>query len=235
VSFVSKNFMEQKATKLSPLFQIGEKAGAVWSDFAGWQVAEQYGDTAAEQLAVLGGAGMLDLSAGGKVIVQGDQAATTLSTLPATTSLAINEGAYLGNGVEVYRLRSDQFIFLTPPGGERRMIRKVETAAQSIDGLITVTDLTHGRAWIGLVGPRSAELLSRLCSLDFHPSSFPKGTAKQTSVARTTQLVVCHTFADKIAYSVIGGRSLAVYLWETILTVGRDLGMRPVGVKLWPG
>jgi heterotetrameric sarcosine oxidase gamma subunit len=229
--------MEQKAAKLSPLFQIGQQAGAVWGEFAGWQVAEHYGDPAAEQLAVLGGAGMLDLSPGGKVLVQGEQAGTVVSALLAETSLAINEGVNMGNGIELYRLRSDQFIFLTSPGGERQVITGLEAAAQDVDGLITMTDITHGRAWIGLVGPACAELLGRLCGLDFHPSSFSRGTAKQTSVAKTTQLVVCHDFAggETAAYSIIGARSLAAYLWETILVAGRDLGIRAVGLKMWPG
>jgi heterotetrameric sarcosine oxidase gamma subunit len=229
--------MEQRATKLSPLFQIGQQTGAVWGEFAGWQVAEHYGDAAAEQLAVLGGVGMLDLSAGGKVSVQCEKGDTAVNTLLVGTPLTINQGVYIGNGVEVYRLRSDQLIFLTSPGGERRVISWIETTAQNVDGLTTITDVTHGRAWIGLVGPASSELLSRLCGLDFHPSSFPKGTAKQSSVAKTTQMVVCHNYVDQetAAYSIIGARSLAAYLWETILVAGRDLEVRPVGLKMWPG
>jgi sarcosine oxidase gamma subunit len=73
-----------------------------------------------------------------------------------------------------------------------------------------------------------------LCGLDFHPAAFPKGSAKQSSVAKTTQLVVCHDLAETAAYSIIGGRSLAAYLWETILVAGRDLGVRPVGIHVWP-
>jgi heterotetrameric sarcosine oxidase gamma subunit len=227
--------MEQQASKLSPLSQLATQAGAVWSEFAGWQVADHYGNAAAEQTAALHHVGILDLSAGGKIMIQGERAETIISDLPSNPALTINQGANLGNGVEVYRLRGDQFILLTSPGGERRVVRRLETAAQSIGSLITITDVTHGRAWIGLVGPQSAELLSRLCGLDFHPSIFPKGTAKQTSVAKTTQLVVCHDFADTVAYSIVGGRSLAAYLWETILTAGRDLNARPVGLKIWPG
>lgn len=227
--------MERQAIKLSPLHQIIQQAGVSLGDFAGWQVADHYGDTAAEETAVHHHVGLVDLSAGGKVMIQGEQAETAVATLLAGTTLSINQGASLGNGVEAYRLRSDQFIFLTPPGGETRLMRQLETARQSVESLITITDITHGRAQIGLIGPHSAELLSRLCGLDFHPSVFPKGTAKQTSVAKTTQLVVYHDFADAVAYSVIGGRSLAAYLWETVLVAGRDLGGRPVGVRVWPG
>lgn len=226
--------MEPQAIKLSPLHQIIQQAGVSLGDFAGWQVVEHYSDTAAEETAARQHVGLVDLSANGKIMVQGEQAETAVATLLPGQSLAINQGANLGDGLEIYRLRSDQFIVLTQPGDEKRVAGQLETAAQRIEGLITVTDITHGRAQIGLIGPHSPELLSRLCGLDFHPSAFPKGTAKQTSVAKTTQLVVYHDFADAAAYSVIGGRSLAAYLWETILVAGRDLGVRPVGIHVWP-
>jgi heterotetrameric sarcosine oxidase gamma subunit len=224
--------MEAQAIKFSPLHQIEQQAGAIFGNSAGWQVVEHFGDTAAEQTAVLHQVGLVDLSANGKIMVQGEQAETAVATLLQNKSLAINQGANLGDGLEVYRLRRDQFMVFTQPGDEKGVMEQLETAVQSMDGLITVTDVTHGRAQIGLLGPQSAELLSRLCGLDFHPSVFPPGTAKQTSVAKTTQLVICHDIADTTAYSVIGGRSLAAYLWETILDAGLDLGVRPVGAMV---
>lgn len=226
--------MEPQAINLSPLTQAATAAGAVWDDFGQCRMATHYGDTAAEQTAVLQHVGLVDLSANGKIIIQGEHAETAVATLlPAPITLSINQGVNLDHGLELYRLRSDQFILLTAPGDEQRIVEQLETAAQAIAGLITVTDVTHGRAQLALIGPHSAELLSRLCGLDFHPASFPKGTAKQTSVAKTTQLVVCHDIADNMAYSVIGGRSLSAYLWETILAAGRDLGVRPVGIHVW--
>ena len=95
--------------------------------------------------------------------------------------------------------------------------------------LITVTDVTHGSAELWLIGPNSAELLSRLCGLDFHDSQFPSGTAKQSSVAKTTQLIIRRDLGEQPAYALIGGRSLAAYLWQTIMEAGQDLDIQPVG------
>jgi sarcosine oxidase gamma subunit len=77
----------------------------------------------------------------------------------------------------------------------------------------------------------SAELLGRLCALDFHPGQFPDSSARQTSVAKTTQLIIRDDLDDGrvLSYSVVGARSLGAYLWEAILDSGRDLDIRPLG------
>ena len=87
--------------------------------------------------------------------------------------------------------------------------------------MVTVTDVTHGRAQLRLSGARAAELLSRLCALDFHPDHFPDGAARQTSVAKTTQLVIRDDVDGGLSYSLIGARSLGGYLWRTILEAAR--------------
>ena len=94
-----------------------------------------------------------------------------------------------------------------------------------------MTDVTHGRAQFRLTGPGTVDLLSRLCALDFDDSRFPDGTARQTSVAKTTQLVIRDDLHEGTgpSYRLIGARSLAAYLWQTILEAGRDLGVRPLG------
>jgi heterotetrameric sarcosine oxidase gamma subunit len=112
----------------------------------------------------------------------------------------------------------------------------LEAAIATSGSFVTVTDVSHGRARLGLFGPGAALLLGRLCGLDFHDRAFPDGAARQSSVAKTTQLILRHDalLPDSPGtllpgYSVIGARSLAGYLWQTIMAAGSDLGLRPMG------
>ena len=61
--------------------------------------------------------------------------------------------------------------------------------------------------------------------------------AKQSSVAKTTQLIIRRDLGEQPAYALIGGRSLAAYLWQTIMEAGQDLDIQPVGnaVLVEPG
>jgi heterotetrameric sarcosine oxidase gamma subunit len=101
--------------------------------------------------------------------------------------------------------------------------------AQAATSLITVTEVTHANAELWLIGPHSAELLGRLCSLDFYASQFPNGAAKQSSVAKTTQLIIRQDRGGLPAYALIGPRSLASYLWQTVFEAGKDLGLQLMG------
>lgn len=94
---------------------------------------------------------------------------------------------------------------------------------------VTITDVTHGNAELRVVGPSASALLSKLCGLDFHAREFPNGAVKQSSLAKTVQIIARRDLGELPAYSLIGARSLAAYLWETILRAGEEFGIAPIG------
>ncbi len=163
---------------------------------------------------------LLDASDDGKIMVEGQQAAALMRAAWGIPALAIGAGAEVGSG-QVYCLRSDLFFVHTPPGIEKEVTRELDARAGEGFGLITVTDVTQGRAELRLVGPASADLLNQLCGLDFRPSVFPHLTAKFTSVAKTRQLVIRHDQDDLLSYAIIGARSLGDYLARVFLAAGQ--------------
>jgi heterotetrameric sarcosine oxidase gamma subunit len=214
--------------KLTPLYTIAQNLNAQFTEQAGWRVPLNFSDFEAEIAAARDKVALADCSANGKLTIEGQQAATFLQTIWEVSSLEIGKGVVMANG-EVYRLRADMFFISTPPGGEAQALQTLAGAAQSFADLITVTDITHGRAELRLVGPASAELLSRLCGLDFHPGMFSNLAAKQGSVAKTAQLIIRRDLGQIPAFSLIGSSSLGAYLWETIMQAGRDLAIAPIG------
>ncbi|MFQ5436180.1 MAG: sarcosine oxidase subunit gamma family protein, partial [Anaerolineae bacterium] len=163
----------------------------------------------------------------GKIRVEGMAAGQLL----AADELAINGGKQTTFG-RIYRLRRDLFFVTTAPDTVEEVAASLADQAANAESLITVTDVTHGNAELWLVGPQAAALLSRLCGLDFHDSRFPNGTAKRSSVAKTAQIIIRRDMVGKQtvpAYTLIGARSFAAYLWQTILAAGRDLSVQPVG------
>lgn len=217
--------------KETPLVATAQAAGATFTDEAGWQIADAFGNVDDEIAAARHTVALVDRSANGKILVEGEGATDALGAAWDVPSLAINEGATV-DAAAVYRLRDDVYFVSTPPGEEGTHLAALEAAAQESAGEVTVTDVTHGRSELHLIGPSAAELLGRLCGLDFHPAHFPDGTAKQSRVAKTNQIIIRRDVGGIVplpAYILIGGRSLAAYLWETILEAGRDLSATPAG------
>ena len=159
---------------------------------------------------------LADDSHRGKVLIHGRAVDRAMAALGIEAPTAVGQSARAGD-VAVYRLRADQLFINTAPGGEEGLLAAL-VGANSGDGgdMVTVTDVTHGRAQLRLSGRRAAELLSHLCAMDFHPDHFPNGAARQTSVAKTTQLVIRDDVDGVPSYWLVGARSLGAYLWATI-------------------
>jgi 4-methylaminobutanoate oxidase (formaldehyde-forming) len=212
--------MAEYMKKHTPIYEIAKKLEAEFAELDGWQVAQRFGQAADTAPVALS-----DQSHNGKIRIEGRAAGTMLDA----DELAVGESKAVEYG-RIYRLRRDLFFVSVAGDGGETAVTLTHQAANHPD-LITVTDVTHGNAELWLIGPSSAELLSRLCGLDFHDSQFPNGAAKQSSLAKTTQLIIRRDLNDVPAYALIGGRSLAAYLWQTIMEAGQDLGIQPIGLE----
>jgi heterotetrameric sarcosine oxidase gamma subunit len=217
-----------EAVKLTPIYDAAQGVKACFIERAGWQLPEVFTSVEEELRAARQSVVLADVSGKGKISVQGREAEAVLGQVWPLPPLAIGQGTAVPEG-RVYRLRADLFFVSTPPGAESDVLLRLTAAGHTAGDLVTVTDMTHGRAELRHIGPASAELLSRLCGLDFHPSAFPNLTARQSSLAKTTQLIIREDIGALPAYSLVGARSLGAYLWLAIMQAGRDLGIGPLG------
>ena len=209
--------------KVSALHEAALHLGAVMVEEFGWLIPDHYANLSLERNSLA----LLDESAHGKLLIHGRAGALAVATLGLEAPAAIG-GGRADEAVAVYRLRADQLFVSTPPGQEASTLAAL-SAAHTGDRL-TITDVTHGRAQLRLVGPAAAELLSRLCGLDLSPRRVADHSAHQTSVAKTTQLVIRSDLSeDLLSYILIGARSLGEYLWQSLLSAGDDLGIQPGG------
>ena len=196
------------AIKRTPIAEANGPGDTSPAEAGGWLVAAPMSLAGGEQI-------LTDESHYGKLLIHGRAGGQALTALSLAAPTAVGDSARKGD-LRVYRLRPDQLFVSTAPGQEAVVLPALAAAAG--DELITVTDVTHGRAQLRLSGARAAEVLSRLCALDFHDARFPNGMAWQTSVAKTTQLVIRDDLDDgQPSYWLIGARSLAAYLWTTLL------------------
>ena len=210
--------------RLTSLYSIAQRLGATFTEQREWCIPEVYTTLEAEVAAARERIALADEMPNGKLLVEGDQAESVLMDAFDLGSLKINEGR---DGI--YRLRNDLFFISTPPGREVSAQKKLTTASAASEQFVTVTDVTHGRVEIRVIGPDSQALLSKVCGLDFHPSAFPNEAAKQSSLAKTTQLIIRRDIGELPAFSIIGTQSLGPYVWDTMMEAGKEFGIVPIG------
>lgn len=211
----------------SPIHGVIQSATAISGDLAGPLLPRAFGDNPNGRPAV----GILDRSHHGLIMVEGPSAEDLLASRDVPRPREIGRGTPSTDG-NVYRLRADQFAVFTRPETVEIMLATLRSPLED-DGHVTVTDITHGRAQIQLIGVAAVDLLSRVCALDFNPNRFPNLSASQTNVANTTQLVIRNdlTFINSIipAFVLTGARSLGAYLWKVLLEAGSGLGIQSIG------
>ena len=217
-------------TRLTPLYAIARGLEAEFVEDRYWRVAAVYTTVESEVTKAREGVALADETPRGKIRIEGAEAEEVLEAAFATGPLALGSGTQLAAG-HLYRLRPDLFYLGTEPGAEEEALRQVAAAAEAAGLLVSVTDITHGCAEIRVVGAASPELMSKVCGLDFDPSVFPPGNARQTSVAKTAQLVIRRDLGPLPAYSLVGARSLGAYLWITLTEAGSQWGLAPLGRK----
>lgn len=121
------------------------------------------------------------------------------------------------------RLRQDELALLSP---------QVHTSlerwqAVSSDTLLTLTDVTHGRGFLALAGARTAEVLAKVCGLNFSDAAFPNLYAAQTLLAKVRALVLRADAAQLPLYHLIVDRSLTAYVWDVLLDAAQEFdGMK---------
>lgn len=114
------------------------------------------------------------------------------------------------------RLRRDEFILLARDG---------RTAAEAVarmigDHRVTLTDVTHGRCGLLLVGTHASDVLPKVCGLDF--DLFPNLHAAQTSLAKVRTLIIRADADAALAYGLFVDRSLAAYVWGVVFDAARE-------------
>ena len=101
--------------------------------------------------------------------------------------------------------------------------------ATESDELLTVLDLTHGRALVRLRGTASRDVLAKVCGIEFSDAVTPDGAAMRTSVARLTTDLVRDDQDGVCSFLLHCETSSGQYLFDSVLDAGREFGIDTQG------
>lgn len=133
-----------------------------------------------------------------------------------------------------------EWLVLGGPGSQattsEQLQRLAERAATGPSGgsreLVTVVDVTHGRALMRLTGRAAAGLLARECAVDLTAAACPDGSALRTAVAGVATDVVRDDRGGTPSYLLHCERSSGQYLFDALLDAGTELGVDVDGFTL---
>jgi heterotetrameric sarcosine oxidase gamma subunit len=179
----------------------------------GWEVSTL---TASEPLTIM------DCTPLAKVLVRARPAG------PVGAALGVPLGrAVRANGTLVAGSGPGEWLAVGAAGRAAELAASLTSAvAGAASELVTVIDLTHGRALIRLAGDQSAALLAKLCAIDLSDDVTPDGSAFRSSVAAVATDVIRDDHDGRPGYLLHCERSSGQYLFSALLSAGAEFGIQ---------
>lgn len=168
-----------------------------------------------------------DLSHLAKVSVRAPSAGAASAELGVPSGRAVRDRAtqrlVVGSG-------PGEWLVIGPGGDAPGLVAELEARLSGGSELVSVVDLTHGRALMRLSGADSVRgVLCKLCPVDLAERSAPDGSALRTSLAGVVTDLVRDDVAGEASYLLHCERSSGQYLFDTLLDAGADHAIRAHG------
>jgi aminomethyltransferase len=230
--------------RFSPLHEVHVAAGAVFTDFAGWQMPVRYDSDLAEHHAVRTAAGLFDLSHMAEIAVVGPDAgafldhalAGTLSTIAvgrAKYSLLLAAEGGIVDDLVVYRLDEHDYLVVANAGNREAAFAALATRASGFD--VTIDDESDDTALIAVQGPESEGVLDELVTADRLQPDAPLSTLRYYRVLQGTfddaPVLIARTgYTGEDGFELYVDPETAPVLWAAIAEAGEPRGLVPAGL-----
>ena len=246
-----------RGIRRSPLHDRLAARGACFGEVAGWERANWYAPagvepryeysygrqnwfpySAEEHRAVREGVGLFDQTSFGKILVQGRDAEVALNRVCAGDVAVgpgrlvytpwLNDRGGIESDVTVTRLAEDRFMVVTT--GTSTM-KDIDWLARTIDpeARVTFTDMTSAEAVIGIMGPRSRELLASMSDADLSNEAFPFATAREIDLGMAFVRAARVTYVGELGWELYVPTEFAVHVYDELVAAGERCGLRHAG------
>ena len=192
---------------------------------------------AAEHRAVREAVGLFDQSSLAKFALHGPDATAALQRLCANDvdvppgRIVYTQMLNARGGIEcdltVTRVGLDAYLIVTiaaAAGHDADWIRRGLAGARA-----TLTDVTSAFTVLGVMGPRSRELLARLSPADLSNAAFPFGASREIELGYATVRATRITYVGELGWELYVPAELAAGVYDDVVAAGAELGLRHAG------
>ena len=198
-----------------------------------------------ECLAARNGVAMLDASTLGKIDIQGRDVREFLNRIYSNAwsqlapgkcryGLMLNEaGMVMDDGVTAC-ITDTHFLMTTTTGGAANVLNWLEKWHQTEwpELEVYMTSVTDHWATAALVGSKSREVLSKLCSdIDLSKDAFKWMDWRDGTVAGVPARVFRISFSGELAYEINVDASHGNYVWQELMNAGAAFNITPYGTE----
>ncbi len=184
--------------------------------------------------------GVLDMTAFAKCRISGPGAEAFLdgfvaNTLPKSVgglslAHALNRNGGVHSEFTIRREAADSF-YLVSAGALQRLDHDYIRRYLPRDGSVQFTPLTGAMGVLVLAGPKSRELLSRVCRADLSNEAFRWLTAQDVVVGAAPVNAMRVNFVGELGWELHHPIEYQNHIFDALFAAGEDLGLRPFGIR----
>jgi glycine cleavage system aminomethyltransferase T/glycine/D-amino acid oxidase-like deaminating enzyme len=257
VAFPNRELETGRGLRLSPLYGRLRDKRACFGNKMGWERANWFAPegvipetaysfgrqnwfpyAAAEHRACREAVAVFDQSSFSKFRLEGPDAESTLQRLCANDVAVapgrivytgmLNERGGFESDLTVTRLGADTYLIVT---GSAQTTRDAHWIRRHIsDGArATLADVTGAYAVLGVMGPRSRDLLSRLTRADLSNAAFPFSTSREIWLGRALVRASRITYVGELGWELYVPVEFAAGVYDALHAAGGDLGLADAG------
>ena len=245
-----------RGLRRSPLHDRLANQGACFGEVAGWERANWFAPkgvepvyrysykrqnwfsyAAEEHKAVREAVGLFDQTSFGKFLVQGRDAEAVLQRICANDVAVppgkvvytqwLNERGGIEADLTVMRLAEDATGAAVAGRDFNWLTRHIPEDAHCF-----ATDVTSASAVLGVMGPNSRSLLSRLTDADLSNEAFPFGTVREIDLGMAVVRAVRISYVGELGWELYVPSEFAPGVFDTILAEGEMHGLRLAGMHV---
>jgi glycine cleavage system T protein len=194
--------------------------------------------SAGEHRAVREAVGLFDQSSFAKFVLQGPDAARVLGRLSANDvdvpvgrivyTQWLNERGGIEADLTVTREAEDSFLIVSSCATQHRdflwLSRSVPEDARAV-----AVDVSSAYAVLGLMGPKSRELLRSLTDADLSSAALPFGTSRVIDLGYARVRASRITYVGELGYELYVPSEFAQSVYDVIVEAGAPFGLRLAG------
>lgn len=194
--------------------------------------------SAAEHHSVRTGVGLFDQSSFGKYVLAGADACAVLNRICANDVAVpvgcivytqwLNEHGGIEADLTVTREAEDRFLIVTSAATQTRDLAWLQRHIPDDARAVTV-DVTSGFGVMGVMGPRSRELLSRLTDVDLSTAVFPFGTSQVIDLGYARVRASRITYVGELGWELYVPTEFVQDVFDRIVAEGESVGLRLAG------
>ncbi len=247
-----------RPSRTSPIYEYQKQANASFGDYLGWECPNWFAPKGEEPLEtptwrrsnafehvkreclhVRDHVGLLDLTRFAKTKITGPGSEAWLNGLTcqkipakigkiALTPILDEQGRFKTDMTVTKTGESDYFLVTASVG--KRHDHHLFLNELPGDGSVQMQDLTYSMGCFVIVGPKSRELLEKVCYGDVSNESLPYAASKEMYVGRIKCLVNRINYVGELGYEIFHPIEQQIPLYLNLMDAGQEVQLEMVGM-----